>query len=65
LPEGFEQIDSQRISYTIQPEQEHRMALLQMTPFAWRAKGDVQNKIQRSNGLEIEVDFILTLAVRK
>ena len=65
LPEGFEQIDSQRISYTIQPEQEQRMALLQMTPFAWRAKGEIQNKIQRSNGLEIEVDFILTLAVKK
>ncbi|NOQ15257.1 MAG: 23S rRNA (guanine(745)-N(1))-methyltransferase [Methyloprofundus sp.] len=65
LPEGFEQIESQRISYTIQPDQEQRMALLQMTPFAWRAKGDVQNKIQRSHGLEIEADFILTLALKK
>ena len=64
LPEGFKQIDSQRVSYTIQPDQEQRMALLQMTPFAWRAKGDVQNKIQRSKGLEIEADFILTLAVK-
>ena len=64
LPEGFEKIDSQRVSYTIQPDQEQRMALLQMTPFAWRAKGDAQNKIQRSNGLEIETDFILTLAVK-
>jgi len=64
IPDGFEQIDRQRISYTIQPDQEQRMALLQMTPFAWRAKGDVQNKIQRSNGLEIETDFILTLAVK-
>ncbi len=64
LPEDFEQIESQRISYTIQPDQEQRMALLHMTPFAWRAKGDVQNKIQRSTGLEIEADFILTLAVK-
>ena len=41
------------------------MALLQMTPFAWRAKGEVQNHIQRATGLEIETDFILTLAKRK
>lgn len=40
LPENFEQIESQRISYTIQPDQDNRMALLQMTPFAWRAKGE-------------------------
>ncbi len=65
LPEDFERLESQRVSYTIQPEQEQRMALLQMTPFAWRAKkGDVQNKIKQSNGLEIETDFILTLAAK-
>ncbi|NOQ64147.1 MAG: 23S rRNA (guanine(745)-N(1))-methyltransferase [Methyloprofundus sp.] len=62
LPPHFTKIESQRVSYTIQPDPEQRMALLQMTPFAWRAKGDALNKIQRSHGLEIEVDFILTLA---
>ncbi len=62
LPEGFEEIDSQRISYTIQPDQDNRMALLQMTPFAWRAKAEIQNHIQRAKGLIIETDFILTLA---
>ncbi len=63
LPPGFSQIENQRISYTIQPGQEQRMALLQMTPFAWRASGEIANNIQRSNELEIETDFILTLAV--
>jgi len=62
LAEGFEQIDTQRISYTIQPDQANRMALLNMTPFAWRAKPEIQTKIQRANNLEIETDFILTLA---
>ena len=62
LPKGFEEIETQRISYKIQPNQEQRMALLQMTPFAWRAKGEIQNNIQRATGLEIETDFILTLA---
>jgi len=62
LPEGFKKIESERVSYKIQPDQDQRMALLQMTPFAWRATGEVKNKIQRSSGLEIEADFILTLA---
>ena len=65
LPNGFEKLESQKISYKIQPSQEHRMALLQMTPFAWRAKGETQNKIQHAKALVIETDFILTLAVKK
>jgi 23S rRNA (guanine745-N1)-methyltransferase len=65
LPQGFTQIASERISYQIQPDQEQRMALLQMTPFAWRANAATQNKIQRANELEIETDFILTLATRQ
>ena len=65
LPEGFTQIDSQRVSYNIHPDQDQRMALLQMTPFAWRANAAIQNKIQRANDLQIEADFILTLATRQ
>ncbi len=64
LPKGFEELKSQRISFTIQPDQVNRMALLQMTPFAWRAKPDIQNQIQRAKGLIIDTDFILTLAAR-
>lgn len=65
LPEGFTQIGSQRVQYKIQPDQEQRMALLQMTPFAWRANTATQNKIQHAKKLEIETDFILTLAAQK
>ncbi len=64
LPEGFKQIESQRLGYTISPDQEQRMALLQMTPFAWRAKGEAQSNIQRAKGLKIETDFIVTLAIK-
>jgi len=64
LPPGFTQIESQRINFKIHPGQDQRMALLQMTPFAWRANAEIQNNIQRSKDLEIETDFILTLAVR-
>lgn len=65
LPAGFEQIASQRVSYKIQPDPEQRMALLHMTPFAWRANTATQNIIQRANNLEIEADFIVTLATRR
>lgn len=65
LPNGFEQLETQRVRYKIKPDQDQRMALLQMTPFAWRAKGEVQNNIQHASGLEIETDFILTLAIKK
>lgn len=65
LPEGFEQIECQRLSYKIKPDQTNRMALVQMTPFAWRVKSEMLNTIQRANGLEIETDFILTLAQLK
>ena len=64
LPEGFKTIETQRVSYSIRPDQDQRMALLQMTPFAWRATGEKMNAIQRAKQLEIETDFILTLAVK-
>ncbi|MCF6204618.1 MAG: 23S rRNA (guanine(745)-N(1))-methyltransferase [Methylococcaceae bacterium] len=64
LPKGFKLVESQQVSYKIQPNQEQRMALLQMTPFAWRVKGETANSIRRINRLVIETDFILTLATK-
>ncbi len=65
LPNNFEQLKNQRIHYKIHPNQEQRMALLQMTPFAWRVTNAIQNNIQCASELEIETDFILTLARKK
>jgi len=62
LPANFKIIKSQQLSYTICPNQEQRMALLQMTPFAWKANTDIQEKIKDAKQLNIEVDFILSLA---
>ncbi len=62
VPEGFKMIDSQQLSYTICPEKAQRIALLQMTPFAWKANIDIQAKIEAAEQLNIEVDFILSLA---
>jgi 23S rRNA (guanine745-N1)-methyltransferase len=64
VPEGFERIDTQRISYKITPNPQQRIALLQMTPFAWRANEGVQQAIKDVDELEIETDFILTLSVK-
>jgi 23S rRNA (guanine745-N1)-methyltransferase len=65
VPEGFERIDTQRISYKIAPNPQQRIALLQMTPFAWQANESVQQAIKDVTELEIETDFILTLMVKK
>jgi 23S rRNA (guanine745-N1)-methyltransferase len=63
-PVGFERIDTQRISYRIAPNPQQRIALLQMTPFAWQANERVQQAIKDATELEIETDFILTLVVK-
>ncbi|MCK9395356.1 MAG: 23S rRNA (guanine(745)-N(1))-methyltransferase [Methylobacter sp.] len=64
VPQGFDRIDTQRISYKITPNAQQRIALLQMTPFAWRADQSVQQAIKDAAGLEIDTDFILTLAIK-
>lgn len=63
-PQGFERLAAQRISYKITPNPQQRMALLQMTPFAWRANENVQLALNSVSELEIETDFILTLFVK-
>jgi 23S rRNA (guanine745-N1)-methyltransferase len=64
VPQGFEQLVAQRISYKITPNSQQRMALLQMTPFAWRANESIQQALSSISELEIETDFILTLFVK-
>jgi 23S rRNA (guanine745-N1)-methyltransferase len=64
VPQGFERLTAQRISYKISPTPQQRMALLQMTPFAWRANESVQQSLNSVSELDIETDFILTLAIK-
>ena len=64
VPQGFERLAAQRISYKITPNPPQRMALLQMTPFAWRANESVQQTLNDAAQFEIETDFILTLSVK-
>jgi len=64
LPQGFERLGTQRISYRITPGRAERAALLQMTPFAWRANKSMQQALDEPETLSIETDFILTLAIK-
>jgi len=64
LPQGFERLDTQRISYRIMPDRTERAALLQMTPFAWKANKSMRQAIHEPEELGIETDFILTLAIK-
>lgn len=56
---GFKLISSERFSFTISPTDVHRSALLQMTPFAWKANLAQTQAIEVAHGLEIELDFII------
>ena len=59
--QGFSLQDSQRFSYNITPNTAHRMALLQMTPFAWHANEAATNNIKQADDLAIELDFVINL----
>lgn len=65
VPLGFERVVAERLSYKITPDSQQRMALLQMTPFAWRASESAQEALRSISEFEIETDFILTLSVKK
>ncbi len=57
----FKLIQRTNCAYSITPKREHRLALLQMTPFAWRANAETHQKLENAENLEIETDFIMTL----
>ena len=64
IPKGFNRLTAQRLSYQITPNAGQRMALLQMTPFAWQANESVLQDLKGVSELEIDIDFILTLAIK-
>ncbi|MDP2560225.1 23S rRNA (guanine(745)-N(1))-methyltransferase [Psychrobium sp. 1_MG-2023] len=58
---GFKRMSSENFSFTICPTDEHRVALLQMTPFAWKANEVITEQIQQAQNLNIELDFVINL----
>lgn len=63
--EGFDLLGSSVVNFSITPTAQHRMALLQMTPFAWKASELSTQKIRDADGLEIELDFVVNLYQRQ
>lgn len=61
LAEGFVSISTERVQYQMSPEPQYRLALLQMTPFAWRASVDIQQTLHSLAAFTVDVDFVLTL----
>ncbi len=57
--DGFDLTGSHQFSFTICPTDRHRSALLQMTPFAWKANLDQTKAIEAAHHLSIELDFVI------
>lgn len=60
--DNFVRLESTQCRFRIKPEVIHRMALLQMTPFAWKASLASHEKLETMDTLDIETDFIVTLS---
>lgn len=58
---GFEQIDQQNLHYTMTLNGAEAVSLLQMTPFAWRAREAVWQQLASSATFSCDADFTLTL----
>ncbi|WP_409160720.1 23S rRNA (guanine(745)-N(1))-methyltransferase [Pectobacterium sp. B2J-2] len=61
---GFQLIDQQTLAYPMQLSGNEAAALLQMTPFAWRATPDVVERLRAAEGFGCETDFIIRLHQR-
>lgn len=61
---GFELIEQQTLAYPMQLSGQEGAALLQMTPFAWRATPEVSQRLQDAAQFTCETDFIIRLHQR-
>lgn len=62
--DGFSLQQSTRLAYHMQLNAEEAVALLQMTPFAWRARPEVWEQLAASVGFSCQTDFNLHLWLR-
>ncbi|EHD21657.1 MULTISPECIES: 23S rRNA (guanine(745)-N(1))-methyltransferase [Brenneria] len=61
---GFQLIEQQTLAYPMQLTGPEGAALLQMTPFAWRAASEVGKKLRETEQFSCETDFIIRLHQR-
>lgn len=65
LPKELALQHSERISLTVSVSGEQAIALLEMTPYAWRANDKVRHDIQRTRFDTLEIDFVINVMTRK
>jgi len=58
---GFRQVDQQNLNYSMTLSGSEAVSLLQMTPFAWRAREEVWQNLAASSEFNCDADFMLTL----
>ncbi|WP_428943226.1 23S rRNA (guanine(745)-N(1))-methyltransferase [Pantoea sp. FN060301] len=63
--EGFEMIEQHALNYPMRLNSEESAALLQMTPFAWRARPEVWGVLATTPQFDCETDFTLRLWQRR
>ncbi|AOR65210.1 23S rRNA (guanine(745)-N(1))-methyltransferase [Pectobacterium wasabiae] len=61
---GFQLMDQQVLAYPMQLSGNEAAALLQMTPFAWRATPEVSERLWGTAAFSCETDFIIRLHQR-
>ncbi|MCL1092717.1 putative RNA methyltransferase [Shewanella kaireitica] len=65
LPKELELVQSERLSNRVSVSGEQAIALLEMTPYAWRANDNVRHHIQQAKFDSLEIDFVINLMTRK
>ncbi|WP_158784871.1 23S rRNA (guanine(745)-N(1))-methyltransferase [Pantoea sp. BAV 3049] len=63
--DGFELVEQHSLNYPLRLNSEESAALLQMTPFAWRARPEVWGVLATTSEFACETDFTLRLWQRR
>jgi 23S rRNA (guanine745-N1)-methyltransferase len=62
---GFSLVDEQTLAYEMNLSGEEAVALLQMTPFAWRAKPTVWETLAKETQFSCQTDFSIHIWQRE
>lgn len=62
---GFEKVAQHQVAYPMRLTGSEAVALLQMTPFAWRAKPEVWEKLAGLEAFDCQTDFLIQVWQRK
>lgn len=61
----LELLQTERVCFTLVAEGSQALALLEMTPYAWRANDKVRKKLAANSYEALEIDFIISVSRKK